>query len=241
MRNEETPGVMSHVSMSYCLNLHATWSRDTVLWHSNKTKYSAHLIPREVRRVKISVAPIQARVPCSRWLKWDAPCGSSPSFQAPSIILCIWVILGTAFSGGDGEIQVSENNWIMNMQVILCQIRLWFIFTFYVTYILSDQKASTYSHVFWEARALEHQPAWTARDQYAYRANHSSDRMPSQQPSTPKVPKYLKTKEMITDDRRAEGRMHPLLHIHLEVNEDLKLLKSSVSKDYYGPLTPHYL
>lgn len=107
---------MSYVNVSRCL------TRDAVLWHSNKIKYSVHLIPREVRRVKISVAPIQARVPCSLWLKWDAPCGSSPSFQAPSIILCIWVILGTAFSGGDGELQVSGNNWIMNMQVILCQI-----------------------------------------------------------------------------------------------------------------------
>lgn len=36
-------------------------------------KAAAHLIPRKVSRLKISVAPIQARVPSSRWLKWDAP------------------------------------------------------------------------------------------------------------------------------------------------------------------------
>lgn len=57
--------------------------------------------------------------------------------------------------------------------------------------------------------------------------------MASQQPSTPQVPKYLKTKEMITDYRRAEGRIHLLLHIHGEVMEDLKLLKSSVSKELW--------
>lgn len=33
----------------------------------------SHLIPSEVSRLKTSVAPIQARVPRSRCLKWDAP------------------------------------------------------------------------------------------------------------------------------------------------------------------------
>lgn len=38
-------------------------------------------------------------MPCSRWLKWVAPCGSNPSRHAPSINTCTRGMLGTDPSG----------------------------------------------------------------------------------------------------------------------------------------------
>lgn len=57
--------------------------------------FNTYFTLREVRTAYISVAPIQARVPCSRWLKCEAPWGSAPWVHASSIRAWTLGMLGT--------------------------------------------------------------------------------------------------------------------------------------------------